>query len=212
MDYAHTLLDLTESDDATTLDFREAFQLLENQLRNPEIAKVPESNEVRRRLIELYGRDNIKNYPSALDHLALMLESDPTNSKLQAQRASFLANSKDLEEATKYSYRLIGYDPKTDKFDATKASAPNEPQVYSTLAKIVRGKENKPELADRILDRMVEVNPKSTEAYIQRGRLRAMPAWGDNLESARADAEKAYQLKPDDMDVLLFMQEIAVPR
>lgn len=209
LDYANTLLDVTQSEDATTLDFRDAFQVLEMQLRNPVIAETPESKDVRRRLIELYGRDSIKNYQSALDHLSLLLEADQANPKLQAQRASLLAKSQNLDEALKYSYRLIGYDPLTDKFDAKKATAPNEPQVYATVATILRGKENKPELADRILDRMVEVNPKSTEAYIQRGRLRSMPGWGSNLESARADADKAYQLKPDEIDVLMFVQDIA---
>jgi tetratricopeptide (TPR) repeat protein len=207
MDYAHTLLDVTERDDATMLDFRETLFTLENMLRNPKSGEATESKNVRERLVALYGR--VQNHATGLEHINMMLEADPANVKLQAQRAEFLAKSKNLDEAIKYSYRLIGYDPRTDKFDAKTATAPNEPQVYSSLAALVRGKENRPELADRILDRMVEVNPKSAEAYIQRGRLRSLPAWGENLESARADAEKAYQLKPDDLDVLLFMQDIA---
>ena len=72
--------------------------------------------------------------------------------------------SGNVDEAVKYAKQLIGYDPKTDKFDVKKASAPHEPQVYATLAAIVHSKENKPELAERIMDQAVEVNPKSAEA------------------------------------------------
>ncbi len=175
-------------------------------LRNPDFANAPESKEIRRRLIELYGRDSVRNYEAALDHLSLMLEADPQNTELQVLRASYLAKSQNFDGAVKYSYQLIGYDPKASQFDLKKATAPHDPQVYSTLAAIVRSKQNKPELADRIVDQMVEANPKSAEAYIQRGQLRS--AWG-NTDEARADGKKAYQLKPEDTDVLLFMADMA---
>ena len=131
-----------------------------------------------------------------------MLESDPKDSELQALRATYLARSENFDEASKYAKQLIGYDPKTDKFDVKKASAPHDPQVYATLAAIVRSKESKPELAERIMDQAVAVNPKSAEALVQRGQLRS--AWG-NSDGARADAEAAYKLKPEDTAVLLFM-------
>src|SRR5262249_29213726 len=111
-----------------------------------------------------------------------------------------------FDDAIKYSYKLIGYDPKTDKFDLKTATAPHQPEVYSGLATTLRNKQNKPELAERIVDQMVEANPKSAEAYVQRGRLRAV--W-KNDDGARADADKAIQLKPDDLDALLFAADSA---
>ena len=125
---------------------------------------------------------------------------------MQALRAKYLARSGNLDEALKYSYQLVGYDPRENKFDIKKATAPNEAEVYSSLAGIVRSKESQPELAERIIDQMVEVNPKSAEAFVLRGRLHN--AWG-NPDGARADAEKAYQLKPEDTDVLLFIADTA---
>jgi tetratricopeptide (TPR) repeat protein len=204
--FANAQLDVTELDDATIVELGDTMRILETFLRNPEFLAVSESKNVRRRLIGLYGRDSIRNFDSALAHINLMLDTDPKNTELQVLRATYLARSNNLDEAAKYSYQLIGYDPKTDKFDAKKATAANEPQVYSTLANIVRTKYSKPELAERIVDQMVDVNPKSAEAYLQRGRLRT--AWG-NEEGARADAAKAYELKPEDTDALLFAADVA---
>lgn len=199
-------LDITEGDDVTMDDLGGAARILESVLRDRNMAELPEGKKLRRRLIALYGRDSVRNYGAALGHINLMLESTPNDSELQVLRATYLSRSGNLDEAVKYSNQLIGYDPKSDKFDVKKATAPNDPQIYTTLASIVRGKQDKPELAERIVDQMVEVNPKSADAYLQRGRLRT--AWG-NKEGAHADAEKAYQLKPEDSDVLLFMADIS---
>ena len=203
---ANAEIDLTEQDDATMMDIGQALRMLEMTLRSPEIANLPESKEVRRRLVGIYGRDSVANWDSALAHLNLLLDSDPSNPELQVLRATYLAHSGNMDDAIRYSYELIGYDPKADKFDVSKATAPHDPQVYATLAGLVRSKEKKPELADRILDQMVEANPKMAEAYIQRGRIRN--ALG-NTEGAQADGEKAYQLSPENTDALLFMADIA---
>lgn len=203
---ANAEIDLTEHDDATREDIGTALRVLESTLRDEQVIALPEAKALRRRLIGLYGRDGINNFVPALDHINLLLESDPQNAELQALRATYLARSGNVEEASKYAKQLIGYDPKTDKFDSKKASLPNDPQVYATLATIVRTKENKAGLAERIMDRAVEVNPKSADAYVQRGQLRA--AWG-NADGARADAEQALKLKPESTDVLLFMSDVS---
>ena len=203
---ANAHIELTEQDDATREDIGTAMRVLESTLRDEKVLALPEAKALRRRFIGLYGRDGINNFAPALEHINLMLESDPQNAELQALRANYLSRSGNVEEASKYAKQLIGYDAKTDKFDTKKASLPNDPQVYATLATIVRTKENKPGLADRIMDRAVEANPKSAEAYVQRGQLRA--AWG-NKDGARADAEQAYKLKPDNTDVLIFMSDVS---
>ena len=204
--FANAQLDLTEKEDATTEDLGGTARILETMLRSSDVADLPEARDIRRRLVTLYSRDSFRNFSAALDHINLLLEASPNDPDLQVLRASNLAKSGNVDEAIKYSYQLIGYDPKTDKFDVKKATAPNAPQVYATLALLVRSKFNKPELAERIVDQMVEVNPKSADAYLQRGRLHAQ--W-NNADGARADGEKAYQLKPDDIDVLLFVADVA---
>jgi tetratricopeptide (TPR) repeat protein len=204
--YGNALLDLTEQDDVAPEELSMAMQVLETMLRDPLMADVPETKDVRRRLITFYGRDNIRNYTSALDHLNLLLEANPNDAELQVLRATYLAKSGNLDDAVKYSYKLIGYDPKKDDFFVEKATAPHAADVYFNLAGILRGQEKKSQLAERVANQMVKINPTDAQAYVDRGRLRA--AWGDK-NGARNDAQKAYQLKPDDSDVLLFATDVA---
>ncbi len=205
--FANSYIDLAEQDDAGPEDLGAAMQILEGTLRRPDMMDVPEAKALRRRLVDLYGRDNVRNYSGALDHLNLLLESDPNNAELQVLRASYLMRSGNLDDAIKYSYQLIGYDPKADKFDVKKATAPHSAEVYANLAGLLHGKQNKPVLAERVMNQLIEVNPSDADAYVNRGRLRTL--WGD-ADGARSDAQKAYQLKPEDSDVLLLIANTAV--
>jgi tetratricopeptide (TPR) repeat protein len=204
--YANALADVTDSDDATSDDIGAAVRVIESTVRvsNPE--NKPETEALRRRLVELYGEENIGRYSDALEHLSYLLEADPTNADLQALQAAYLARSGNLDEAVRYSYKLIGYDPQTDEFDVKKATAPNHVEVYRNLSSVLGGKQDKPELAARVMDQLVEVNPKSAEAHLARaGYHMGLEA----TEEARADAEAAYELKPEDPNVLLFMADLA---
>ena len=69
-----------------------------------------------------------------MDHLDLLLQSTPNDAELQALRATYLSRQGNYDEAVKYSFKLIGYDPKADKFDIKAATAPNRPEVYTNLA------------------------------------------------------------------------------
>ncbi len=200
--YANALMDMTEQDDATPEDVGTAVRGLESILRNDK-GENEDANKVRRRLINLYGKGN---YQAALDHLTILLNAKPDDAELLALRAMFLARSGDNKNAVEVCCRLTGYNEKTDKFDPQAAKGPHEVEAYSTLATLARNFLKKPELSDRILDQMVAVNPKSAKAYVQRGILHAL--WG-NAEATHADAEKALQLQPDDIDVLMFVTDIA---
>ena len=123
---ANTFLDILEQDNAEPEDVQVAFQQLEGMLRIPAFAALPETKSVRRRLVNFYGKGN---YTSALDHLKFLLERDHSNAELQVLRATYLAKSGEIDDATKYSYTLIGYDPKKDTFDVKKATAPNAAEV-----------------------------------------------------------------------------------
>ena len=59
------------------MDIGEALRMLEMTLRNPEIANLPESKEVRRRLVGIYGRDSVANWEAAL--AILIFCSNPTH-------------------------------------------------------------------------------------------------------------------------------------
>ncbi|MEX0612829.1 MAG: tetratricopeptide repeat protein, partial [Pirellulales bacterium] len=202
LEYARAYAKLSEQDDIAPEELNMAWRILEGTVRDRTIGQMPEATELQRQLVELYGRDNVRRYQDALDHLSYMLERDPDDADLQVMRANYLVRSGNFDDAAKYSYKLIGYDPQNDSFDMKQATAPHDAEVYLNLAVILRDKQDKPELAERVMDQLIEVNPKSAEAYLARGQFYQTP--GD-VDAARSDIEKAYQLKPEDANVLLAM-------
>ncbi|MCI0334322.1 MAG: tetratricopeptide repeat protein [Planctomycetes bacterium] len=204
--YAVANADISESDDVTFDDLGTALRVLEKTVQTKGISDKPEGKELRRRLVQLYGRENIGRYPDALEHLKYLLESDPTDPDLQALHATYLARSGNFDQAIDLSYKLVGYDPKTDEFDAKTAKAPNHVELYTNLAGTLRAKKDDSDLADRVMEQLVEVNPKSAEAHLARGRYLMLY---DNADEGRSEVEVAYQLKPEDADVLLVMAEAA---
>lgn len=204
--YALAQADITESDEITFEDLSLAVGVLESTVRASDISEKPEAKKLRRRLVELYGRDNIRRYPDALEHLNYLLESDPADPDLQTLRAANLARSGNFEEAVKLSYKLVGYDPEADEFDSKKATAANNVELYTNLAATLRAKQDKPELADRVMEQLVENNPKSAEAHLARGRYQMSI---NDADEARAEIEEAYKLAPKDANVLLSMAEMA---
>src|SRR3972149_2206203 len=164
--YANAYADLSEQDDATGEELNATWRILEGLVRDRTIEEMPEAKGLRRRLVELYGRDNVRRYQDALDHLGYMLERYPDDVDLQVLRANYLTRSGSYDEAVKSSYKLIGYDPDKDTFDAKKATALKETQVYPTLEAVPRLKQDEPELAERVIDQLVEANQESAEAYL----------------------------------------------
>ncbi len=204
--YAVANSDLTESDDIERGDFGDALRVLESTVRSSELSDRPETKKLRRRLVEIYGQEGFDRYQDALEHLKYLLESDPSDADLQALHATYLARSNNVDQAIDLSYKLVGYDPATDEFDVKKAKAPNHVELYTNLAVTLRTKKNNTELADRVMEQLVEVNPKSAEAHLARARYLTS---FDQADDAQAEIEAAYELKPEDADVLLFMAETA---
>ncbi len=203
--YALACADLAQQEDVVPQELNMAWRVIESAVRDRTIAAMPEATELQRRLVELYGADNVRRYQDALDHLSYMLESDPENAELQVLRASYLVRSGNYDDAVKYSYKLIGYDPPSDSFDVEKATAPHDAQVYTNLAVILRTRQDKPELAERVMEQLIDVNPESAEAHLARG-LYYMGS--DDNSAARSDIEKAYDLNPEDAGVLLAIADL----
>jgi tetratricopeptide (TPR) repeat protein len=186
--------DITKSNDITFADLAAAIDSIENTLRISTIAGKPEAKQLRRRLVELFGRPGVNRYPDALEHLGVLLESDPSDPELQAMRAANLARAGNFDEAVRLSYKLIGYDPEADEFDPKKAVAPKNVELYASLAATLRTRQDKPELADRVMDQLVEANPQSAEAHLALGRYQTSLG---NADEGRAEIEEAYELAPN---------------
>jgi tetratricopeptide (TPR) repeat protein len=196
--YAKACAELAEQQDAKFEDVNMAWQQLEGTVRDRRLAARPETKELRRSLAEIFGR--VGRYQDALDHLDTLIENDPKDAELRVLRVGYLIQAGNSDKAVEEAYELIGYDKESDTFDPEKAKAPGEVDVYANLAGILRVKQDAPELADRVMERLIEVNPDSAKAYLARGQYRLAT---EDKEGAKADIEKAYELKPEDADVLV---------
>jgi tetratricopeptide (TPR) repeat protein len=196
--YAEAFADLAEQYDATPEERNLAVRVIESTLR-----ELPDEKALRKRVAKLYGKSRM--WQDALQHLELTLD----DAEAQALRANYLVQAGNLDEAIKYSYGLIGFNPDAPDggtFDLESASSPHDPTVYANLAAILRQRDQEA-LAERVIDQMITANPNSAAAYMARGRFFVTD---DQLERGRADIERAYQISPDDADVLLAIQELAV--
>jgi len=143
----------------------------------------------------------------AIIHIDELLTSDPSNTELQALRVRSLFATKDYRSAVNLAYRLIGYDKKTRSFDPEKATAADQPEIYSLLATTLAEVNNKRDEARVVVDRMVEVNPDSHEAHYKRALF--LQIIGEQEES-NVSLAKAYELNPADADVLKLMGQVAL--
>lgn len=182
-----------EIKDWTFKQYHAARSVLETTLR-----KYADEDELRRKMIDLslYGGSNFNK--DIEYHLNLLLNRKPNDTELMRMLANSKFQSGNVENAKEYAFELIGYDPTIDTFDATKAKAPAEGVVYLNLARVLReGREQ--ELAERVMNQLVEANPELVSAYLLRSNYRSLI---EDEEGAKADAKKALELDPKDADAL----------
>ena len=149
-----------------------AWQALEGIIRDPVLGAKPEANELRLQLVKMYAL--MERFPDAIAHVDYLLEQSPKDKKeveeLHVLKAAYLGGLGKFDDAIKDYYKLVGYDPQAETFDAEKAIAPHNIPVYTDLARLIRTRRDDTELANRIIDQMVEVNPDSAEAHLARGQ------------------------------------------
>jgi tetratricopeptide (TPR) repeat protein len=202
--YATAHADRANEPDVEMEELGAAVRILESTVRDRNLGALPEAKKLRRQLAEIYGR--VQRFQDALDHVDYLLEQDPNDAELQVLRVQYLTRSGGDDKAIETSYKLIGYDPAADEFDAQKATAPGEVQVYLNLASVLRTKKENPELADRVINQLVEANPDSAEAHLARGRY--LIGFGDK-EEGHAAIQQAFELQPEDANVLLSVIDLA---
>ncbi len=195
---ANLWLDITEQPEVQPEDWGKCINYLESVVRI-----MPDEKDLQKRLVALYGR--IYQLQQALDHLGRMVQKYPDDAELQVEQMEYLLRAKKFDGpdgAIAKCKVLVGYDDKTDTFDANKAVAPHDVSPYSNYAALLMSVEKKPELANRVLEQMVKENPKLPAAYLARGQY--LVNIGEPGRGER-DIEKAYELAPEDADVLLAM-------
>lgn len=193
-------LAVLELPDAENEDIGTAYAYLDKAVRETG------DSELRRKLVDMQ-LDVIRRPGDAETNLRDLLKEDPNNTELMGLRAKALFQAKDYRAAVPYAMELIGYDKKASAFDESKAKAPKEAEVYGLLAAHVLTREEDAELAEQIIQRMVEVNPDSHVAYVKQALLLRSQ---DKLDESRVALDRAYELNPTDSDVLSLMSQVAL--
>jgi len=196
---ANMSIDISQRDDATQEEHGVAYRILDDTVRRTSDAKL------RRRFADMlmgFGRPQ-----DALVHIQELLEDDPGNTELLALRVRALFLTKDFRRATELALGLIGYDKPSEEFDAEKATAADQPEIYALLAAILHEKSNTRELSRRVIDRLVEVNPELFDAHLKRSNFLYQIS---ETEEASVALERAYELAPTDSEVLQRKGHVAL--
>jgi len=218
--YARIAADITElpaeSYNQLRKEWQEAYQAMEFTLQ-----KFPELHDLRRRLIKFTMDPRAQRYQDAVTHLETLIELQVVNRDDWATYCEALFAEKLFKKATETSYELIGFDGE-EEFDVSKAVAPEKTKVYVLLGDHFVNNEKEYVLADRIMNQMVEANPDSHEAYLERGRyffrfrgLRGATSQEDIerfLDLAEEDLQQALEMSPDDLQTNLLAAHIKISR
>lgn len=158
----------------------------------------------RRNLADLYFKSG--QAQQALVHYEELVKTDD-DPELKGLLVRCLFLAKDYESAMTEAYSLIGFDPETEEFDDEKATVTDQPEIYFTLASVLLGREDEPELARQVIEKMIANNPDSAIAHLRK----SMFLFGvDEKEEAKEELEKAYQLDPDNSDIIYQRATVAV--
>ena len=154
--------------------------------------------DVRKDLANLYII--ARRWPDALQHVDILINTDPKNEELQGLRMRCLLGGKQDQKALAYASKIVGLNLQRGEFDVESASGPSSVGVYPQLARLVSSIEKDEDLADRIINQMVEVNPESVKALVIRARYQLQR---EREEEAEADLATALSMAPKDEQVLL---------
>lgn len=165
---------------------RQALALLEQAGRRDR-----DNREVRSRLVDFSLQ--ARRFSDALDHIQRLREAGYEDSALLVKLALCHTALDQNPEAITDLEKAISLDP-------------TQVDAYIALAEVYAKHTDQPQEAEATLARLIAANPNSAKAYLARGRsfLRAQ-----KIEPAQQDLQRARELAPEDLDVLLAGCELA---
>jgi cellulose synthase operon protein C len=89
------------------------------------------------------------------------------------------------------------------------AKEPFRVDSYLRLVHLYSARLNKPELANQVMDALVQANGGSFQAFLHRGRYLLKKG---SLDNAAQDVDRARQLAPDEIEVVLAAADLALAR
>ena len=185
-------------EDGNILTLLRNFTVLENSLM-----EAGDHEGMRR---EAYiSANTMGRWADAEDHLRQLPEESLT-AKDHVNWAVIMWRKGDGPEAEKKLCKLIGFDMESLNFDGQEAEAPTEVDAYTALAMIYmrdRTEHDDATIPMRILDKSIELNPDSADAYLKRaGFRREHFKDGSGREESLADVRRALELEPNELGVI----------
>ena len=195
--------DIAELDDATFTEKRRAFRQLSRLLRSQ-----PERDDLRRRLIHVLIAQG--SYALVQKQVEALYARDVVDPELQYIYANSFGALGQYDEAIDKANDLIGYIKGTIPavFNPRQALVSDMPKAYLLFAMAYRerGEGRKDaELADQGIEKMVEFNPDSADAFHIRGRYYeegSVEHRRKHYEKVRPSFEKCLDIDPEHIECL----------
>jgi tetratricopeptide (TPR) repeat protein len=157
------------------------------------LRRVPDRSDIRREVVRIAMDRTVQRYEQAREQLEALLAASPDDGELELQIARCLEGERKYTEAAEFYAKASDH-------------VPTLINGYALQAALLRNRLGKPAEADRVLDRMVERNPKSFRAYLERGNQRLL----NKTKGADQDIARALELAPDEVDVLAAAADLAI--
>jgi cellulose synthase operon protein C len=160
------------------------------------IRRDPSRSDIRREIIRLAMDRTVQQYAQAQEQIKALLKVSPDDGQLELQDGQCLEGERKYQEAA-------------DRYAEAVTHAPTLVEGYALQAALLRTRLGKPAEAEKVLDRMVELNPKSFQAYLERGNQRRL----GRSKGADEDIARALELAPkDEVDVLAAAADLAIDK
>ena len=178
--------------------FQNAFSLLERTVRQS-----PDRRVARRELVKMAmfaGRYQKTRFQDAKDHLeGFLLKDKPKDAEL-------------LEWLGQCQMQLGDYNLALETLKKAIKNGPDRFTAYVQLAGLLRYHLSRAKEADLWMEALVTANPKSARAHLLRGEYLLTIDASDSIDKAAAEAAKAIELAPDDVDVLVLAAQCALKK
>jgi tetratricopeptide (TPR) repeat protein len=230
---AALVVGLAQETDATRQDKVRAYSILQEAIR-----RHPDLADVRRRLVDY--TISMRAFGEALDHIKYLNEHNEKDASLDLKVVQCYLNTGENEAALKKLYEIVGYDEATRQFKPERVEGAKEIDAFDLLASLIlKGKDmtraddvmNKsvewnPDSAKAHLQRanyLQRTAADRAKEAAQRAGQKAPPAEQDEVgkqafektvaetyAQARADLDRAYELAPNDVDVLVTLAGVSI--
>ncbi|MBI3837009.1 MAG: tetratricopeptide repeat protein [Planctomycetia bacterium] len=220
---AGLVVEIAKETDATRQDKFKAYNTLEVAIR-----RHPDLEAVRRRLIDYLMLPEVRRYPEAMEHVKYLFDHEKGDSGLEYKRALCLWKNGEESDALKQLYSLVGFDEASNQFKPEPSAGAKEVEAFELLAMILGLKTDGRKQADAVMKQLVDLNPDLPKAHLTYSSYLAghaakaaqvavsATARKDSLGQAKAEEEakalfaeakqsldRAFELAPDDIDVIL---------